>query len=506
MSRINSLFQSPLFYFFLALIIRIGYSILGFPDYWGDSYHNLITSWLTVENDWIYSDHKGRELAWLPLHTYLTSSWMWISSSFSMRSAHIVTIIIGSFGAFYTYLLAKKLCNSKTSQIVGILICILPYHILFSNLNMSEMVTSTILVMLIYYVVIGGNWVMIFILSFLGFLTRYEFFVLAGVLAVILFLFTDRKKISFFLVAGLSFGLVAWSYWIFLKTGDPLNWIIQKKSSLWDANFYDRKGNLIDPLVSLAIAIPVFFFAIIWMVKNWQSYIKSDWKLKQIVGFVLFFHWVSVFIGQLWVSSYPDPKYFIITLPLVIVVVGFLMEEKIEVRKWVLTISLLSLIEIPIFYFLHFTIYPQLAVGSYLKDNDLQGNLWVDFSPTQATSQIAFNKFFSSDQLVPNDQRYAADVDDFLKDQIVSNNIRFIMSYEAPYSWVTFKWVETEDNKPFVWNNLSFQPVYCYDYKSDPNVIDDGIISSIRKRIQSGQHKAILWEIEKLSTISNEGN
>ena len=46
----------------LAIFIRTLALLLGFQDYWGDSHHNLIMSKLTLDNGWVYSDFKDREL------------------------------------------------------------------------------------------------------------------------------------------------------------------------------------------------------------------------------------------------------------------------------------------------------------------------------------------------------------------------------------------------------------------------------------------------------------
>ena len=79
----EDLWSSKLFWIvaFIALLVRFFYLGLGLPDLWSDAYHNWYISWATIENGWVYSDYKGRELVWLPFYRYLSTAVIYIFSS-----------------------------------------------------------------------------------------------------------------------------------------------------------------------------------------------------------------------------------------------------------------------------------------------------------------------------------------------------------------------------------------------------------------------------------------
>ena len=169
--------------FFGSYFIFWIYSLLGIPDYWGDAYHNVYMSWLTAENDWIYSDYKGRHLAWLPLHTYTTGIWMWMFDSFSLQTVHYFNRLIGSGTVIWVFLIAQKLTTTKSAFLTSLLLVVTPYWILFSNLNMSEALTAFFL-LAVLWAVLFQKYQWAFLFTFLGFFTRYEFSVLIAVFGI----------------------------------------------------------------------------------------------------------------------------------------------------------------------------------------------------------------------------------------------------------------------------------------------------------------------------------
>ena len=496
----NSKFNNQFIVFFIAFLLRGCYHLLDFPDYWGDAYHNIVTSWLTVQNDWIYSDYKGREIVWLPLHTYLSGTWMWIFSSFSIKTTHYFTMLVGSTGVMYVYLIANKIYSSSISILITLLTILLPYHILFSTLNMSEILTSTLLVMVIYYALFSHHQIVLILISFFGFFSRYEFTALIGVFALLLFFKRQKKIQTYCIMAGLSMGLMVWCGWIYFKTGNPFDWILQKQSSLWDAKFYERGLNFVDPILSMIFAFPYFIIIFITIWQKKKDFLIKTWKSETCILILLGFHWLSIAIAQIWFTSYPDPKYFIITLPIATLSLGYFLNRKkniLKLKKIFLVISIILLLQLPSFYFLHLSIDPELAMGKYLSDKNLQGKLWVDLPPAQLASTLDFERFVTSDMLIPVEERYEQNTDQRLENLMIDKDIKYIVAYHVPHSWVTFKWKQTKEEQPFDWRSLHFRPIYSYHFMKYHQQKKRTPIHWIREKIQKNQSKIILWEVSK---------
>lgn len=134
-----------------AILIRALALIIGFQDYWGDSYHNIIMSNLTLDNGWVYSDFKDRHLTWLPAFRYWGSLVIWITGSAKLITLNIANSFLGVVIVGLGTWLVRTVVGNKTAIVAGILLALMPYLIVFSYMNMAEGFGA----LLILYWVIG---------------------------------------------------------------------------------------------------------------------------------------------------------------------------------------------------------------------------------------------------------------------------------------------------------------------------------------------------------------
>lgn len=476
------------------------YGILGFPDYWGDSYHNLYMSWLTSENHWVYTDYKGRHLAWLPLHTYLSGSWMQLFDSFTLRTVHVENRLVGALTVVGVYLLASKLLNRKAGIHSAMILSLTPFWILYSNLNMSEALTGFLIVMVIVFTTYEKP-VWVFVFTFFGFFTRYEFTPLIGLFGLYLFMQNPRNKYFWIMLTAGTLAICSWSWWSYNNTGNIFDWLQQKGSSLYDAKFHESDKTFYGPFLSWWIALPVLPVLLWGLVKlNYRKLWSESSLLLSLIG-VMVFHWLAIFIGQIWFTSYPDPKYFIITIPVTSIVVAYLTQEvlPIRIRRLGCLLIFLGLFQLPFYYFLQFTIDPQLEMGRYLKmyhnSYDSQ-NIWIDFPVAQIESNLAFGHFYTSEMLLPMEVRGAEGAQNILKGNLVENEVSYVVTYHSSFSRATDYLPFRDATSSFKALGYQWTPIYCYRYQE---VKEDGIVGLVqyvRSKIQSGQPPICLWKIE----------
>ncbi len=159
---------------FIGLVARTIYWGLGFEDYWGDSYHNLIIVEKTIQNDWVYDDYKNRQVVWLPTYRYLVGFFMNLVNDNSLNTAKILNICLSLLSIFLTFRLTQ--ITTKSSQkafFSALVLSLLPWHAAFSIYNMSENLCGLLIIGVIY-ILIRERYLYLFPLTFLGVLCRNE--------------------------------------------------------------------------------------------------------------------------------------------------------------------------------------------------------------------------------------------------------------------------------------------------------------------------------------------
>jgi len=482
----------------IAFVIRLAYHFLGIPDLWGDAYHNVYISNATINNDWVYSDFKGREVVWLPFYRYLTAFFMYLFNSSDLSVPHFINMILGSASCGVLSIITTRYSNKQYGVFAGLLLALLPWHIAYSHINMPELTASLVLLLIITGQSFG-RWYWLIPLSFIGVLTKNELTLYIGIFGLYVIRARDWKSATALILGG-TIGLVLWGYWNWSMTGEPLWWITERSvGSGWDKAFYSIQGRTAGkwymPLLSI---LQVFPFVLILLLKPQlvlkAVMIKGNVFLKGVTLVVLFC-WLFIIIMNLGYFPTPDARYFIITLPLTCMVFILWMyqlkaSERI-IKLAVAGLMALLLFEAPIFYFLQYKMTPSVEMGEYIKHSNLdEGNFWLDFPVTIYYSEVPYDKVFSSEMLVPKAKRNEIGFIHNFKETLRSKEIKYIAYRDVPYSYVGTLWPEMKKNSYFEWNGLKFHPIFTYSFEADTQTLNDKIKTFI---LEDGAFS--LWKV-----------
>jgi len=482
----------------IAFVIRLVYHFWGIPDLWGDAYHNVYISNAIIENNWVYSDFKGREVVWLPFYRYLAAFFMFLFGSSNLSAPHFLNMIIGSVSCGVLSSLTASYSNKHYGQLAGLLMAFLPWHVAYSHINMPE-ITASLILLLIVSAQYTSKWYWLIPLSFLGVLTKNELTLYIGFFGLYTIWVRDWKSVIA-LIAGGTPGLVVWGHWNWVMTGEPLWWIAERSlGSGWDKTFYsflgDTSGSWYMPLMSILQVFP-FIFILLLKLQLIRGVIKTkgDAFLKGITVVVLS-SWLFIIIMNLGYFPTPDARYFIITLPLACLVFVLWM-YKIQagnriIKLVVAGLMVLWVVELPIFYFLQFKMAPSIEMGKYIKNSDLdEGSFWLDFPVTVYFSEVQYDRVFSSEMMVPKEKREGENFIRNLRNDLKSKKIKYVAFQDVPYSYTGSIWSEMNENKPFDWNEFRFEPIFHYTFEAESQSINNKIKAIILEREASS-----LWKV-----------
>lgn len=483
--------------FVISYMVFCLYGLLDIPDYWGDAYHNVYMSWLTSENNWIYTDYKGRHLVWLPLHTYITGGWMTLFESFTLETVHVFNRFVGSLSVVLVFIVSRKITSNRAAYFAAFVLTLTPYWILYSNLNMAEGLSALFLLAVFVAVVFNKAWIL-FLLTFVGFFTRYEFTFLVGVIGALILIRKQHLRQFWVILVGGILAVIAWSWWSYTHTGTPIAWILGKSSSLWDAKFNESTKSFFDAIKSLRKALPIIPL-VLWGILKLKF--RKDWKENPIIiyaVFILISHWIAILIGQLWFTSHLDPKYYIITIPIATIVAAYSFEKHLNAifRIIAVLVVLISLIMIKGFYYQQFYLDPQREMGRYLGENKSQfegENIWIDFPVAQIESNLTFGHFFTSEMVMPMNERANPNADEILIKNILKNDIEYVVTYYSSYSIATGYLPSLEHIDRFENLGFSWTPIYCYKFEVSTHNATDYETS-----IKTGKPYICLWRLESL--------
>ncbi len=473
----------PLFWsvFLISAFVRIVYHLIGVEDFWGDSYHNVYISWLTVQNDWVYSDYSGREVVWLPFYRYLSGFFMFLFDSYSLEVGHFLNSALASICCGLTAVLVRDQSSKKTGFYAGITLGLLPWYLAYSHLNMPEMLASIILILMLYAWQLEKP-VWLVVIAFFGVLTRNEVTLVMMVFGFILLILKDWKSAST-LAFGAIMSLCLWGLWCYQITGEFFWWIKERSIlSIWTNTFQKSQGNPTGvwyfPLISILVAFPfVLFF--LFGAKSFYRYLTQSVKqhnhFELTVIILLLVHWIFIFSLQFGVIGYPDPKYYIVTLPLAVIVLFIWSHSSVGFSKkllnWVLGFAFIFMLgHIPAFYYMHYTGLNSYRTADYIKENlPDQGNIWMDFTNTWYRSDISPERIYSSMQLVPKEERLNDDFMEKVEKKILEKEIKYIMAAPASFTYVLDVFPQMKSDEIFIWRGLHFKQLYRYD----PNLVND---------------------------------
>ena len=497
----QSIYSLPVFWsvFLIGILFRILYHFIGVVDFWGDSYHNVYISWLTVENDWIYSDYAGREVVWLPFYRYLSGLLMFLFDSYSLEIAYVLNSVLSALCCGMVGVLVVPRTNKKFGLYAGIILGLLPWYLAYSHMNMPEILSSLILVLMLY-VWEKQKYQWLLLIAFVGVLTRSEVTFVMMVFGVILLL-KKQWNPAFYLALGSVIGLLIWGYWCYSITGEFFWWINERiVGSTW-VNFYQRshgygKGAWYHPFVTIFISFP---FIVLMIAKSGTLYrfIKKEWHhgswFSLALAGLLFIHWIFLFTLQYRVIGYPDPKYYVVTLPIAIILLFIWLHHWNTYNRALNSILIFTIIfligHLVPFYYMNYSDFNATKVAGYLKANPPgEGNIWMDFTSTWYQSGISAERIYSSKQITPR-ERTSENFESIIENNMILNDIRYIMAAPASFTYVLNVFPQMDKSDDFTWRGFRIHQLY----KFDP--LASSVELNAIERMAISEQWASFWEV-----------
>jgi len=467
----------PLFWsvFIVCLLVRILYHFFGIDDFWGDSYHNVYISWLTANSDWVYSDYSGREVVWLPFYRYLSGLPMFLLNSYTLGVGHVLNSILSSISCGVVAVLVASKSSKRFGQYAGITLGLLPWYLAYSHMNMPEILASLVLILMVYAWQVQ-KYLWLAPIALIGVLTRNEVTLVMMIFGVIL-LCQSNWKAAVYLASGSILGLVIWGVWCHNITGEFFWWISERiGGSTWVNTFQRSKGDEVGgwyyPILSIFIAFPFIMVMIIKLKSVYKLLVNSkdpNW-LPSALLCLLITHWVFIFSLQYEVIGYPDPKYYVVTLPIAIIFFFIWLHQNTTSLRMLSAIiaftSVFLLAHIMPFKYMHFSELSSYKISDYLKETPPgEGNIWMDFTVSWYHSEISPTRIYSSKQLVPKSNKSKDDFVSEVQQNILSNDIRYVMAAPASFSQVLSLFPEMKLHEDFTWGKLRFQ--FLYEFVPD---------------------------------------
>ena len=494
----------------LAFVIRLFYHFLNIPDFWGDSYHSMYITWATLENNWVYSDYKGREVVWLPFYRYLSTFFIFITQYHNLLIPHVLNMILGSISCGFLAVITMRLTANKIGIMSGILLALAPWHIAYSHMNMPE-ITALLLLILAFFTWQQNQYLWLIPIGFAGVLTRNELTTLLGVLGLILLVKREWRQ-ALCLFIGSAAGLGIWAWWNLIKRGELTWWIASRsRGSSWDRHFVMMQGNFVNHwYLHLAIFLTIFpvILVILGQFKTFKQAFSKTPILKSgltlgLISIVVF-HWIFLLIMQTEYFTAPNGRYWLYSLPMAFALFGVVFhqiskEKQSTLIAWSHSVSLLvMLIMMFIFYHQRMIYAYNQELGKHIGEAiPKDSNIWFDFPDILYFSEIDYSRAYSSDQIMPMEYRYISDEDKvkFLTHKFDSLNIGYIVASPVSYSIVLSLWPNMEDREPFEWGSWYFTPLFS-KFDTEDQIVGQPLASWMRY-LGGVNKKSVLWKVER---------
>ena len=495
----------------VAFLVRIIYHFLDVPDFWGDSYHSMYMTWATLENDWVYSDYKGRHVVWMPFYRYLSTFFIWVFQTYDLIVPQFLNMILGSITCGVVAVFTARLADQRMGIFSGIILALASWHVAYSHMNMPEITAMLILILALYTWSIGKSaWLIL--LGFAGVLTRNELTLLLGVFGAIL-LIRQQWKPAMYLFIGSVIGLGLWVWWNFAQRGELFWWIRSRSSgSSWDRHFVIMQGAYSNDmnihLIIFLSVIPVIIIPLLFATEYFPRIKRIPvWKVKELFALdvIVVFHWVFLLLMSTEYFTAPNGRYWLYSLPLACSVFGiWTFYAKDRYRNWIIVFSNLILVATTAFMFFllnkNHKIYAfHQDMGEYIGTQlPQEANIWLDFPDILYFSGIDPARAYSSDQLMPIKDRNTAEEErlEYFTERFEKNNIRYLIASPVSYSIIHFLWPQMEERQPFTWGHYHFTPIFSKFSTVDQKVKKP--YASWMRYFGGVNKKAVLWRIDRL--------
>jgi len=448
--------------FLIAFLFRVYRLNLMGIDYYGDTYHHWLISYLTAKNNFIYTDFKPKtmNLVWLPLYHYLIAFLMSLTGIWNVSILHWFNIILGSLTCMLIYILMLQISNDDyLGFFAGLSLAIQPWFIELNVLGLTETLTVFFLILtLIFYFRFNLHFLPVIIGLFM--LTRYEAWFFSGFLVLTL-LFQKKKRAFFNCFLSIILIFLIWCLWSYINVLDPLAWFkMQKNMVEWDWIYIYGKPSLslkriIEyPKLIMNVTSNLFLLGLISGVLNFK---KRELRLIFILTiFYAMLLSIQFCLGKLLLHARHTIYFFPLTS--ILYTHLFLNKRKNLMNKAVLllivlipAISLNSMITIKSSKSL------EVKAGEALK-NIYDGGFVISDSPTIIYfSGIPPEKFYSTNNLFWYKNSWNKTE---LQNWLLNHNVKYIVWENVSYSASWWLFPDLKENQILKFDDITLVEIF----------------------------------------------
>jgi len=399
----------------VAALIR-AWRIFTRIDYYGDSYHHWLISYLTATNSYIYTDFKPNtmNIVWLPLYHYVNAFLMNMSGIYDLTVPHTVNIVAGSLTCILVYKTARLSLNRTLATAAGLSLAVQPWFIEINSWGVTETLAALFIMSAIYFY-FKGNPAYTTISIVLSMLTRYEGWVFASILlfAAVVERRWRRKQYVLYLVACLSI-VLGWSLWSYLKTSDFMAWYrLQSTMLRWDVLFLGGQRRLDLSTLTLYLRLALDTTSYVFLIGLAASIVKKPPRRNAMVlALVELAYILLISVQQSLGFALLHPRHLVYVFPIT-ATLCFQILERIDIKKiphilpkkialsilMVILIAMPTVIQIDLFKPKLYLIEYEVNTGLELRRIYRGGNVICDSPSIIYYTQLDPRSFYSSNYL-----------------------------------------------------------------------------------------------------------
>jgi len=282
-----------LFFFLLALIVRLLYLFFMVPIDWiGDSYHHWQIAWYTLKVGLAHGrmwDLKGCEYYWPPLPSLFEAFLIWLFQSPSIMFMRLANAIFSSLSVAISYLIGRRY-GEGVGETLAIAIIFSPFTLNYDVLALHEplMVLFALTGILKYLEDVDFQAGLFIGLSYL---CHYASYILAPILVLIYLIYHKSLEKLFAFLMGFAVVYIPYAYMLSLQTGDFF-YNIHTLITFMRASTATMRSHLA-PIIGSALLFVALASLII-------AYYKGKKAVPMIVlfsGYAFFWGFLLTFIG-----------------------------------------------------------------------------------------------------------------------------------------------------------------------------------------------------------------
>jgi 4-amino-4-deoxy-L-arabinose transferase-like glycosyltransferase len=385
-------------------------------DYYGDSYHHWLISYLTATNSYIYTDFKPNtmNIVWLPLYHYINAFLMNISGIYDLAVPHSVNIVAGSLTCILVYKTARLSLNRTLAMAAGLSLAVQPWFIEINSWGVTETLAALLIISAIYFY-FKGNPAYTSISIALSMLTRYEGWVFASMLlfAAVTERRWRRRQYVLYLVACLSV-VLSWFLWSYLNTSDFMAWYrLQSTMLRWDMLFLGGQQRLDLDNLTLYPRLALDTTSYVFLIGLAACIVKKPPRRNAIVLALVELAYILMISFQHSLGfALLHPRHLVYVFPIT-ATLCFQILERIDIKKIshilpkkialsiliVILIAMPTVIQIDLFKPKTYLIEYEMDAGLELRRIYRGGNVICDSPAVIYYSQLDPRSFYSSNYL-----------------------------------------------------------------------------------------------------------